>query len=431
MNVIKSLSDIFNNKTIWICFFLFSITLTIFLIDQRYDGNGDLIPNKLLPISILNEGDFDLNEFFCNQEGICDTTHHYSRSIIKGRFVSNYPIIPGVLNTPVYAIASFFTVDLIKHRDLLSAISAAIISSFSVILMFLIFRNITKKEITSIIFSLVYAFATLVWSVASQDIWQHGPSLLLINITIYILLIKKEKLLPWAGFFIGMAVFNRPTNFLIALPITIYFFLNHRKLFTKYLILILIPAFLLSWYSFSYHGSIWALGQARKGIEFFRTPLLTSLAGILISPARGLFVFSPIFLFSLLYFPKIFKKKEDTLIKYLFVSLLLTLILVAKWTMWWGGWSFGYRLIIETIPIWMIFLVLSWEKIIVKNKYLIGFFLLLTIISVYFNFLGTFYFSCGFNNVPNNIDKNTERLWQVKDTQLIRCNNMFFDKLFR
>ena len=96
--------------------------------------------------------------------------------------------------------------------------------------------KICKKRITAILFSLIYAFTTSVWSITSRGIWQHGPSLLFITISLSILFSKKENLIPYSGFFLGMAVFNRPTNMLIALPLTIYVFLYHKIYIKKYVI---------------------------------------------------------------------------------------------------------------------------------------------------------------------------------------------------
>lgn len=43
---------------------LFLVSFLIFNIGFRYVGSGDTLPNELLPISILREGNFDFNEFF-------------------------------------------------------------------------------------------------------------------------------------------------------------------------------------------------------------------------------------------------------------------------------------------------------------------------------------------------------------------------------
>ena len=195
----------------------------------------------------------------------------------------------------------------------------------------------------------------------------------------------------------------------------------------KFSLLAAIPAGLLFLYSYSYFGSALNLGQ---GFSFrLRGEFAKGFLGLLFSPARGLFVFSPIFILSLPYIPKIFSKNEEKITKYLLVCLALTVLAYSKWGMWWGGHSFGYRIIMECIPILMIFLVKSWMEIISKNKFLIILFFVLTAVSLYFNFLGARIYPCAFNYSPNDIDRHTERLWQVKGTELLRCSNNFISPI--
>jgi len=417
------------SKTFKICLFLFVLTLLIFTFRFRYGGTGDTIPNQLLPISIIYEHNLDLNEFVCQWDKSAQSFKYSSEtcqksywwSPINGRAVSDYPIIPGLLNLPVYLIAFLLKIDLLKNMYLLSLITAAIISSLSVVFMFLLLEQVCKKRSLALYFSLIYAFCTLVWSLTSRNLWQHGPSLLLINISLFILYKKNPKLLPWAGLFLGFAIFNRPTNLFIVLPLTVYFLLNHKKYFWKYCLLGAIPAALLILYSCYYIGSINSLGQgntlAMEGV------FMEGFTGLLFSPARGLFVFSPIFILSLLYIPKIFSKKEEKITKYLLISLILLIFAYSKWGMWWGGYSFGYRLIAESIPFFIILLIKSWTEIISKNKILIAIFVMLIIISLYFNFLGAQVASCGFDN---SMGADAKKLWQIRGSELMRCNTTLF-----
>jgi len=290
--------------------------------------------------------------------------------------------------------------------------------------------KVCKKQKTALLFSFVYAFATAVWSITSRGIWQHGPSLFFITLSLFILYKKNEKFIPYSGFLLGFAVFNRPTNILIALPLTVYVFFQHRKSFIKYILLASIPAFLLFSYSYIYLNSIIFLGQG-QGLAAFDGNLIRGFFGLLISPARGLLIFSPIFIFSFIYFPKILfsKHENDILHKYLMISVVLLILFYSKWKCWWGGWSFGYRLLIEVIPMLIIILAVYWEKSISKNIYLKTIFIIFLIISVYFHFLGAYYYPSGFNEIPDSIDSHIERLWYIKDTELIRCTKNFLKDL--
>ncbi len=401
---------------------IFLLTLFVFNIKFRYIGSGDTVPSELLPISIIKERDLDLNEFLAYKwlVGEGDKLPHWIKNV-NGRMVSSVPIIPGLLNLPVYLLAHIFGVDLLAKRFFLSMITASIISALSVVFIYLILLNCCAKQSTAIFFTLIYAFATSVFSTACRGLWQHGPSLLFINISIFLLLNKNRSLVPYSGLFLGLAVFNRPTNIIIAIPLTIYLFFNQRDIFLKYILLAALPGFLLCLYSYIYWGNIFALGRA-PGFGLFGGKFFPILAGLLFSPARGLFIFSPIFIFSFVYsLYLLFLKRTAPLLKYLSITVIASLLLYSRWSMWWGGHSFGYRLLIELIPMLCIFLALFWERTIVKIWYLKLVFYLFLAISIYFHFLGAYYYPSGFNTSPNDIDYNTERLWTIRDTELIRC----------
>src|SRR5690606_29499265 len=71
------------------------------------------------------------------------------------------------------------------------------------------------------------------------------------------------------------------------------------------------------------------------------------------SPSRGFFIFSP-FLLVLLVAAGIYWRKA-TRQKALIIPLItipIHFFVVSSWDFWWGGWSFGPRLIVDTMPAW-------------------------------------------------------------------------------
>lgn len=403
---------IFLRKIPTLSLLLFLFTLLIFNIKFRYIDSGDTRPNELLPISIINEHNLDFNEFVSLEKKL----PYYFKNV-RGRIVSAYPIVPGILNTPVFFIANLLGIDLMENNKLLSMFSSSIISSLSVVFMFLCLINICQRRRTAIIFALVYAFATSVWSVTSRGIWQHGPSLVFITISLWLLTDENNELIPYSGFFLGMAVFNRPANIMLVLPLAMYVFFHHRKKFHRFAFLATMPAILMSWYSYVYWHNIMQLGQF-LGIKGFSGNFLKGLAGLLFSPGRGLFLFTPISILSFIYlFYVLFSKKEKPLYKHMAAAGILLILLYAKWFMWWGGFCFGSRLLIEIIPILIIFLALYWEKFVAHSLCLKTIFSCFLFFSVYVHFLGAFYFP----SFPKNI-KFKEYLWDIKDSEITKCS---------
>ncbi|MCB8946206.1 MAG: hypothetical protein H6658_20875, partial [Ardenticatenaceae bacterium] len=100
---------------------------------------------------------------------------------------------------------------------------------------------------------------------------------------------------------------------------------------------------------------------ARLQIE--RSPLWLALYGHLFSPARGLFVFSPFFLLIL---PSLwFVRKHVWLRPLLWLCLLwlgLHLYVASRGTIWWGGDSFGPRILTELMLPLTLLIVWLWSE---------------------------------------------------------------------
>jgi len=289
-----------------------------------------------------------------------------------------------------------------------------------------------------------------------------------------------------SGLFLGLALITRPLVLLIVMPILIFLFVYHRSRLPAFFFWFSFPLIFMLVYSYSYMGFkkervilsklSFGLYQYKKSAEpvrpllelrkvkklprksnearkqkkspppdvqkpqmpqqqrgfsaFMKNSGLTNsfivgLAGILISPARGLFIYSPLLLLSFIYMGMIMvSKRSPPLWKYLSVSVLFLIILVAKYQRWWGGWTFGYRLLIEITPILIIFLALFWYQNLSKKRilrFLVG---VLLIYSLFVQFLGVYYYPSDFCFVPDNIDQNPARLWDYRDTELTRCTKL-------
>jgi hypothetical protein len=403
---------------------LFAFVLAAYLAGFDFRSSGDTVPNELLPISLLRQGNFAFDEFVSPARR---ARLPYYFKAVHGRIVSTYPVLPGVLNLPVFAAADALGMDVWRKRRQLSFLSACWMTALSVSFVFLTLLRAGRREHTALFFSLAYAFGTCAWSVASRSILQHAPSLLLISMALWLLHSPTGRGVPWAGFFLGLAVFNRPVNFFIALPLALFVLCHRRRHVPAFGLLALIPALLMACYSLSYWGRLGSLGQA---LSFVPGNLPAGLAGILVSPARGLLVFSPIFIFAFAGMARSLRDRQaDPLYKYLAAAIILFLLAMADWKMWWGGWTFGYRLLIETVPPLILFMALYWETVVISSPWRRRAFTATLLFSLYANFLGAHYFPSSFNGSPDNIDFHTGRLWSPVRTELTLCSARFLRDL--
>lgn len=392
----------------WLAFF---VPLYVYLFGLRFQGRGDAAPAELLPIALFHGHGFDFREFVSQGEPL-----PYWFRIAEGRVVSTYPVLPGLFNVPVYAAAELFGVDPEANRQLLSGITASILSALSVLFLYLALARICRTRAVALGFALVYAFGTTVWSVASRGMFQHAPSLLFLSAALWAL-VRGGRAVPWAGLALGLAVVSRPTNVAIALPLALYAARYERRAFLRFAALASVPGLLYAWYAAVYLGSPFAPPQAVSA-DNFRGRALTGLAGLLFSPSRGLFVFSPFFLFAI---PAIVGSARpaaaagrDRLPRYLLAGIGLDLLLFSKWRMWWGGSTFGYRLLTELAPLLTIFLALSWPRF-EKSRLARALLGLSISVSFFIHFLGAMVGASGFNE---ELERNPARVWSVANSEL-------------
>src|SRR6266487_4209141 len=118
----------------WIALLL---PLFIYCVGFHFQGGGDSTPAELLPISLLRGGGFDFREFVSGE------LPYWYRSV-RGRIVSNYPVLPGLLNVPLYSAAAIAGVNLEAHHRFLSGMNASILAALSALFLYLALTRVCR-----------------------------------------------------------------------------------------------------------------------------------------------------------------------------------------------------------------------------------------------------------------------------------------------
>jgi hypothetical protein len=392
----------------------FAIPLGVYLLGFRYVGSGDTQPAELLPITLLREGNFDFDEFVPPGGALPYWFHR-----VGGHVVSSYPILPGLLNLPAFAVADAAGLDIHRERERLSLVTASLVCSLSVLFLFQILQRFCSSRRVALGFALVYAFGTCVWSVASRALWQHGPSLLFLTAALLLLLGEGRASVGWSGFFLALAIVNRPTNVALAAPLALFVLLRRRDALPLFASLSALPLLLHAAYASACLASPFSTGywNAFPQVAHFRGNPVLGLAGLLVSPSRGLFVFSPIFLFAL---PGVMIALRGSgrwpTAPFLAWGTVLYLLLYSRWSTWWAGHTFGYRYLIELLPGLMIFLAIGWEERIRRRPVLAAAFFACLAWSVFVHWLGAWFQPSGFNQ---KMDENPAVLWSIRDSEIV------------
>lgn len=395
-----------------------------YISNGKVDGSGDTLPARYLPIGLLRYHSFYLDRFpilFDQQarKKYSGGRKPYYLQLHFGHYVSSYTPGPALLAVPVYAVpvlAGMSTDS--RWLPQLEKFSASVITAFSVVFLFWALREVVS-EIGALAITVIYAFGTSSFSVSSQALWQHGPSQFFVALALYFLVkgIQREHYLPYAGFSLAAAVVMRPTDALLALPIGLWIIHEHRKVLVRFILFALPPLVLILIYNRVYLSSTVGSPFASDPVAW-TMPMSRGLPGLLFSPARGLFIYSPIFIFSL-WGMYLGWRSGNWFLRYLSLGPVLVVLLYSKWFMWWGGYSYGPRLLADITPVLCFFLYPVCQQI-QGRRVLIGAFIVLGLLSIGLHTIDV-YWNDGNWEAIQDIDNHPERLWNWRNSPIVYC----------
>jgi hypothetical protein len=364
---------------------------------------------------VLREGDFDLDEFpFLHAAGA-----PYFLRRVGGRWVSDYPVGAALLALPVYVPAAWGR--MMAESPLvaeLEKLSAALVVALSAVAVYATLRELTPRG-TTLLLTTAYALGSSSLSVSSQALWQHGASQLGLAVALYCLVRgrRSDRWVGLAGVPLAFAVVARPADLLLAAPVGLYVLLQHRRQLPAFLTSALPPILFHLAYHAWYFGDPLRAQYPLTDPAYWSTPLGQGLAGLLLSPGRGLLVYSPIFLLSLVGLALAWRRDGDRLLRGLGIGVLLTVLLHGRWTSWWGGWTFGPRLLADLTPVLTLALY-PLAGAVGRRGPLRALFLALLVWSAGAHAIGAYWDDGSWNARPN-VDRAPERLWLWSDNQLV------------
>jgi hypothetical protein len=440
----------------WECLLIFIICVFVYLDNDATISAGDTIPNTLLAFNLLEKHTLFFDNFRGSYLESIGGAYFFANSI-NGNLISAYPIGPSIITFPLYILFYLYikianipfditSVDFDVHRLFFEKLAATITTAISVVLFYLA-SKLKFPRAVAIISTCIYAFATNNWMTSSQGLWQHGPSNLAVIATIYCLLKANRSqgntlkiLLVVAGLFCGLLPGIRPTSVVFLMAATIYSFWNFRVQSVFFCLGLVsgVPSLVWNWYNF---GSL-AGGYSKLFggiVPYIMTfeHFVNSGLGLLISPSRGLLVFSPVIIYSIFGIYQVFKGrafKDEQLIGVMTIASIFLFINYCFYIVWWGGHCYGPRFLTELMPVACYLInypVMNQRLYPLKGERLNGkqiIFLFLIIFSIFAQTAGAFGKLVSWNSVPLDVDKHIERLWQVRDSQIQRNANALFHK---
>jgi hypothetical protein len=352
--------------------FALLLALLAFLVynaNFRLIGAGDTYPARFLPFALWNHG-----TLYLDPVREVATQHNPNPYWIKpsanGRSASQYPIVAPLMAAPLYLPAALWvrargeTYERMSWAgELLEKLAASAIAAVAVGWMFLLLRR-RLGRCDAFLLTLVFAFATGTWSTSSQALWQHGPAELFVVGTLWFLTgdLTRGNLLA-AGSFAGLMAANRPPDLLLAAAFGIYVVLRVRSRAGWFAAAAAGPMLLALAYNLIlfHHPAGGYAHHLSADKAFFSYPLLTGMAGLLVSPGRGLLVYSPFFVFLPLLFRRTLADPDTRVLTLCLTAGVLLQLALYGTTDWRAGTSYGCRFLTDVLPIliWMLAPVLA------------------------------------------------------------------------
>lgn len=222
---------------------------------------------------------------------------------------------------------------------------------------------------------LIFGTATLAWPYAKTFFSDPLAGFLLLSTLLALILFSQtsqRKYAALAGLSLGWAVATRYAEG-VFLPVYGLLFLAYLwpkfkrdgwqhvlpDLFTFSLPILAIGAGLMA-FNLSRYGDPLNTGYLPQ--ETFSAIWWRGIIGQLISPGRGILLYSPILIVTF-FGLKPFWQKHKLEMTLCLAVILIHLLLYGKWFMWHGGFAWGPRFMIPTLPFWVLLMAPALEKL--------------------------------------------------------------------
>jgi hypothetical protein len=393
-------------------------------------NDSDPLLNVPSSLSLLHDGDLDLSEY----AGAIHPRFH-GVLFVDGRPYNRYPVGTSLLVLPIVWLADRLLPPVeppIARALWMASIAAKTLAAAGVALLFLLLVELTGRAGLALGLALVFGFATPHLPTHAGGLFSHNAVIPLLLVALLLLVHENGRRAGLAAPVLVFAFVTRPTCLPVIVFSTLYLARHRPDTMPRFALLgPAAGAAFVAWclwmfgtvlppYYWSYDHSgpyVMSLGRFAEG-----------LAGHLVSPNRGVFVFAPILLFAVWGMWRTRHQVGPQAPLYRTLSL----IVVTHWVMisllarrWWGGWSYGPRHFAEMLPLLVVLLVpaidafraaprsvrAAWAPVVAAA---LGW-------SVFVAVHGaTSPAPIAWNHTPTRVERHPERLWDWRDLQALR-----------
>jgi hypothetical protein len=415
---------------------LFVSSFVVYTCHENTFETADTAPTRLIPILLLTQGNLRFDAYLPVFEAKYPHLKGdmYFLRQVSGHYISGFPVTPGVLLTPFYApfVAYYHQGHPTPERwmefaDSAERIAAACIASLGALLLYYVLLELGASVGVATLLAAVYAFGTNAFVTFSQQLWQHGFTVLFILSALLVALPRRRKENRWmyvaCGIATGLAVACRPTSIVFVGAFGLWMLIERPRgivYFAVGIAAILTP---IVAYNYSVYRNIFGGYSVYLSTAPHALGRGSVLAALLFSPGRGLFVYFPLGLLSCLgFYLALTRRNTQSFFYWLLVLFCVgqtALIWWLRWNNdWFGGHCWGPRYLSEiefALVIALLPLVQAYS-----GMWVTAFVTVLAILSISMQAIGV-YVRNDWNALPADINVFPARTWSVKDSPISRA----------
>nr|WP_298165448.1 hypothetical protein [uncultured Pseudomonas sp.] len=355
------------NRYRWFGWLLAALIVTVIATQETYNTRSDPRGTLLVSQALAQHGTLKLDVY---GKPLLDS-YGYVIQRKAGHFYHYFPLGTALLSAPFVAVANALGFDMTRDEHL---VQMALTALAALLIAFILYRTarLYLPRTPSLLLTGLCWFGSSLASTVGTALWSHDYALVFSSAAIFLLLSRPVQTLGSAtqaiaqqpvsrrppellrplliGACLFLAYLCRPTLALLAPFLLLYYFIQDRKSS-------LLAALTLGLLLLAFMG--WSIGEFAQILPDYYLPkrleggeFATALYANLLSPARGLLIFSPFIAVSLL-LTLVLAVRNKALLSLSLISLAWPtahLLSISQFPHWWAGWSFGPRLLVDALP---------------------------------------------------------------------------------
>jgi hypothetical protein len=412
---------------------LFVALMLAYNSNGREIGSYDTQPTKFAARELLLRGTLALDY-------VVGATPEYAQRggfihAADGRYRSVYSPVPAL--AAVVIVWPLYQTGILDIRaplapSLIAKLAASVLVSIGVVLAFFTARQRLSRR-RALLLAIGLGLGTGFWSTSSQTLWQTGTAAVGLAIAVFAFAAPHAEISGLGavtiGLGLGLAGTARPqVGPIIAVVLAGTCARSKPRVAIGAISLValcgaVLCATNLRWFGHPLGGlvlvqdlnsQVHATG-ATFGLH------LEGFAGLLLSPSRGLLIFSPVVLVAVAGFRQSLAEGWRSPLPWCLLALAAEYALYGSFAVWWGGHTYGPRYLLDGLPVAVPLAAVAMAPPRIGRVAKAGALAALAW-SMLVAATGAFCYPNDLWNVyPADIDRNHSRLWSVSDSQIVRC----------